>query len=119
MHNNQKEKFLVFKTRSQKVYLLVLPEVSEANKRELVAHKRFGWREGLGVAFVIIYVVKVAGVDVAAQLWHDWSHSWGEETERQGGGQRAMMVYKETWSRRYFNLENVRSRHLFFQDIRG
>lgn len=77
--------FSIQNTLTKKVHLLVLLEVSEANKRELVAHERSGWREGLGLAFIILYVVKVAGVDVAAQLWHDWSHSWREETECHGG----------------------------------
>lgn len=87
--------FFVFKTGSQKVYLLVLLEVSEANKGELVAYKRSGWREGLGFVFIILYVIKVAGVDVAAQLWHDWSHSWKEGTGNRGGRQRLMMFTKK------------------------
>lgn len=92
----------------QKVNLLVLLEVSEANKRELVAHERSGWREGLRVAFIILYVVKVAGVDVAVQLWHNWSHSWRGETERhgRGGRERARVAHKETWSIRYLNLNS-------------
>lgn len=94
---------------SQKVNLLVLLEVSEANKRQLVAHERSGWREGLGVAFVILYVVKVAGVDVTAQLWHDWSHRWRGETRYHGGGgpggETAVLLYKETRSCRYLNLK--------------
>lgn len=96
--------FLAFKPPWQNVNLLVLLKVSEANKWKLVAHKCLGWREGLGLAFIILYVFKVGGVDVAAQLWHDWSHSWREETEGREGGQRAMRVYKETWSCRYLNL---------------
>lgn len=34
------------------------------------------------MAFIFLYVIKVGGVYVAVQLWHNWSHSWKTETER-------------------------------------
>lgn len=67
---------------------LVLLEVCEANKWQLVAHKGSGWRKGLNISFIILYVVEVTGVYVTVQLWHNWSHSWRTETERESWSKR-------------------------------
>lgn len=71
---------------------LVFFEISEADEWELVSHKGFGRREGLDVSFIIFYVVKVTGVDVAVELRHHWSHSCNTNRERErlesGGGER-------------------------------
>ena len=61
--------------------------VGEAHKRQLVAHESLWYGEGLLVSPVRLDVVKVTGVDVAAQLRHHrgrrWKHGWTE-----GGGEK-------------------------------
>ena len=56
--------------------LLVLLEVGEPHEGKLVAHKGSGLGEGVA-PFDLLNVVKVAGVDVTAQLWDHRGHRWG------------------------------------------
>lgn len=49
--------------------LLVLFEVSEANKGQLISHKGLRSGECLYIAFVVFNLIKVAGVYVTAELW--------------------------------------------------
>lgn len=49
--------------------LLVLFEVSEANKGQLISHKGLRSGECLYIAFVVFDLIEVAGVYVTAELW--------------------------------------------------
>lgn len=49
--------------------LLVLFEVSEANKGQLISHKGLRSGECLYIAFVVFNLIKVASVYVTAELW--------------------------------------------------
>lgn len=69
---------------------LILLEVGEADKWELVADEGFGRRKGLDISFINLDVVKVTGVYVTAQLWHNWGHSWKTEAERKRERERVM-----------------------------
>lgn len=62
--------------------LLVLFEVSEANKGQLISHKGLRSGECLYIAFVVFDLIKVAGVYVTAELW---DHR-GNRCEMGGGG---------------------------------
>lgn len=62
--------------------LLVLFEVSEANKGQLISHKGLRSGECLYIAFVVFDLIKVAGVYVTAELW---DHR-GNRCERGGKG---------------------------------
>lgn len=62
--------------------LLIFFEVSEANKWQLISHKGFGCGECLYIAFVIFYLIKIAGVYVTAELW-DHGGNRCQSSERQ------------------------------------
>lgn len=81
-------------------YSLVLLEVSEADKWQLVAHKGSGWSKGLSISFIFLYVVKVSGVYVTVQLWHNWGHSWTTEAERGREREREKVIERKGARRR-------------------
>lgn len=71
-------------------HLLVLFEVSEANKGQLISHKGLRSGECLYIAFVIFDLIKVAGVYVTAELWdhrgnrcHRGGRGRGRKTEKE------------------------------------
>lgn len=59
--------------------LLVLFEVAEANKWQLISDESLRCGECFDVAFVIFDLVKIAGVYVAAQLRDHRGDSWSEK----------------------------------------
>ncbi|TNN67573.1 hypothetical protein EYF80_022246 [Liparis tanakae] len=66
--------------RTRLADLLLTAVVGEAHEGELVAHKGLRYGEGLLLSPVLLDVVEVAGVDVTAQLGHDWGgRCTGEE----------------------------------------
>lgn len=52
--------------------ILLVAVVGEANKGELVAHEGLWYRKRLFFPSVLFDVIKVTGVNVAAQLRHNW-----------------------------------------------
>lgn len=62
--------------------LLLIAVVSEAYKGELVSHKCLWYWEGLLFTPILLDVVKVTGVDVAAQFRHDWGSRCALHRER-------------------------------------
>lgn len=52
--------------------ILLVAVVREANKGELVAHEGLWYWERLFLPSVLLDVIEVAGVNVAAQLRHNW-----------------------------------------------
>lgn len=50
--------------------LLLTAVVSEAYKGELVAHKGLWYRKGLLLSPILLYVIKITGVNVTAQFRH-------------------------------------------------
>lgn len=61
--------------------LLLIAVVSEAYKGELVSHKCLRYWEGLLFTSILLDVVKVTGVDVAAQFRHYWGSRCALEGE--------------------------------------
>lgn len=52
--------------------ILLVAVVCKANERELVAHEGLWYWERLLLPPILLNVIKVTGVNVAAQLWHYW-----------------------------------------------
>ena len=72
--HKQKTTFEQHAMQSEMKHLLILLEVSEAHKGELVADEGSGWRKSLSITFIILDIIKVTGVYVTAQFWNYWGH---------------------------------------------
>lgn len=60
--------------------ILLVAVVGEAYEGELVAHKGLWYWERLLLPPILLNVIEVTGVNVAAQLRHDWGSRWRQGT---------------------------------------
>lgn len=64
--------------------LLVFFKVGEPHEGKLIANEGFGCRKGLNFSFILLYLIKITGVYVTAQLWNHRGCSWVENGGKNG-----------------------------------